>query len=128
MDSLGERLRHIIDYKGFNNYEVAIMVGVHASTIKNYIENTGKQDNIKLDKICDCLSINRQWLLRGEGEMLRDEKSLKDKEVEMLREQLRMKDEMIAFYKEKVIFLENKIMDIKDTAINKTELHSNNKN
>jgi len=67
MDSIGSRLVYAMDLKGLNANKISVSTGIHPSTVKNYMLNKGKPDPMKLDKIAEFLSINRDWLRLGTG-------------------------------------------------------------
>ena len=134
MDTIGDRLQYAIRLKGLNANKLSILTGVHASTIKNYIDNKGKPDFLKLEKISSTLDINHDWLITGMGNYsdLKGEKvvsnilidndltrllSQKDekiislsKENEMLREKIAFLTEKVDFYKESKIVLNDDII------------------
>lgn len=66
----GERITSAMVSKGFNKNSLAGAVGIHASTLKNWIEGNGKPDNLKLDRLCDVLNVSKDWLISGSGDML----------------------------------------------------------
>lgn len=70
MDTIGKRLKYIIDKKGLNPNKIAKNTSIHPTTIKNYIEDLTRPDNLKLDIVSKYLDVNIDWLLTGEGEMI----------------------------------------------------------
>jgi len=69
MENLGERMVYLMKRKGLNPNKLGVLSSIHPSTIKNYVENKGKPDNLKLDKIAEVLGISKDWLKYGIGEM-----------------------------------------------------------
>ncbi|OWP82732.1 hypothetical protein BWK59_14275 [Flavobacterium davisii] len=123
MDTIGERLQFIIRLKGLNANKVSLSTGLHASTIKNYIDNKGRPDFLKLEKISNELQVNYDWLVSGKGNhsdsfektkltnkldsdltILLNQKDEKinslSKEIEMLREKIEFLTEKVDFYRE----------------------------
>lgn len=52
--------------------ELARRIGVHKNTLANYEINKRVPDAHAINAICDALGVAREWLLTGEGEMMRD--------------------------------------------------------
>jgi len=69
MKTIGSRLSHVIELKNTNPNKISVGTDIHASTVKNYILDKGKPDNLKLDKIADFLGVQRDWLKSGTGNM-----------------------------------------------------------
>lgn len=72
--SVGTRIERAMIHRGHNNNSLSKLIGIHASTVKNWITNTTTPDTLKLDILCEKLDISKDWLLTGEGEMLKNEK------------------------------------------------------
>jgi len=68
METIGKRLSYIIEIQKTNPNKISLGTKIHASTIKNYITDQGKPDNLKLDIIADFLNIDRNWLREGIGD------------------------------------------------------------
>lgn len=68
MKTIGKRLSYIIEIQKTNPNKISLGTKIHASTIKNYITDQGKPDNLKLDIIADFLNIDRNWLREGIGD------------------------------------------------------------
>ncbi|CAA0193795.1 helix-turn-helix domain-containing protein [Tenacibaculum maritimum] len=67
---VGVRLKFILDKKDIKKGALAKKIGVHASTISNYIEGrVNNPNNLILDKIISQLNINKSWLYSGIGEI-----------------------------------------------------------
>ncbi|MFL0065547.1 helix-turn-helix transcriptional regulator [Tenacibaculum maritimum] len=67
---IGGRLKYILDKKDIKKGVLAKEIGVHASTINNYIEGkVNNPSNLILDKIISRLNINKSWLYNGIGEV-----------------------------------------------------------
>ncbi|MFL0076991.1 helix-turn-helix domain-containing protein [Tenacibaculum maritimum] len=67
---IGVRLKYVLDKKDIKKGALAKEIGVHASTISNYIE--GKVNNpsgLILDKVISQLNLNKSWLYSGIGEI-----------------------------------------------------------
>lgn len=135
MDTIGERLQYIIRLKGLNANKVSLLTGLHASTIKNYIDNKGKPDFLKLEKISNELHVNYDWLISGKGNfsdsldektkltnkldsdltILLNQKDEKinslSKEIEMLREKIEFLTEKVDFYKESKVVINDDLIE-----------------
>lgn len=74
MENLGERIVYAMNIRGVNPNRLAVLSGIHASTVKNYISNATKPDGLKLDKIAEVLDVSKEWLKEGIGEMEADKK------------------------------------------------------
>ena len=63
-----ERLKEVMDEKGYTNYRVAKELNLSATTLSNYLNERTKPDITKLEVISRYLGVNRKWLISGEGE------------------------------------------------------------
>lgn len=72
MKTIGERLAKAMNSRGYTKNKLAVEAGIHPSTIKNYIENIGTPDNLKLEKVSNILQINFEWLRSGFGPMIEE--------------------------------------------------------
>jgi transcriptional regulator with XRE-family HTH domain len=82
METIGDRIKKIMTLKGLNPNKIATLAKIHPSTVKNYIDNTGIPDNLRLDKVAIVLGVNAKWLLTGEGKMFNEENTNIDKVAE----------------------------------------------
>ena len=73
MSTINFRIKELVDHfsKG-NNSEFGNKIGVNAANIRNYIAGTEPKFNV-LEKIANNFEINYEWLLTGNGEMLKSE-------------------------------------------------------
>ena len=70
MNTIGNRLNHALSYKNMTKGALAKEIGVHASTIDNYIKNKVKNPNsLILEKIASYLDISSDWLILNMGAM-----------------------------------------------------------
>lgn len=70
--SIGERLKQVIDNKGITPYELSMRTAISQATLSRIIANVTSKPSLKtIDTLAKYLQINRDWLLTGEGEMLR---------------------------------------------------------
>lgn len=69
---IGDRIKLIMEDKGYSKNALAKQIGIHPTTLNNWITGKTKADNLKLDALCDFLKINIDWLITGDGEMLLD--------------------------------------------------------
>ncbi|WP_409368768.1 helix-turn-helix domain-containing protein [Lysinibacillus sp. 38-6] len=69
MDSLGERLTYARKNKGYTQDALAETIGVSRGVIFNLEKNKTEPQMIVINAISQCLKINKNWLLTGEGEM-----------------------------------------------------------
>ncbi len=69
MDSLGERLIYARKNKGYTQDALAETIGVSRGVIFNLEKNKTEPQMIVINAISQCLKINKNWLLTGEGEM-----------------------------------------------------------
>lgn len=67
---IGDRIKLIMEDKGYSKNALAKQIGIHPTTLHNWITGKTKADNLKLDALCDFLKININWLITGDGEML----------------------------------------------------------
>lgn len=75
MDTLIDRIKMIIEAKGYSPRAFAIAIGFNYSTLNNYL--TGRRSTIDSELIEKALTsfddISAEWLLRGKGQMLLSE-------------------------------------------------------
>ena len=73
MSTINFRIKELVDHfsKG-NNSEFGNKIGVNEANIRNYIAGTEPKFNV-LEKIANNFEINYEWLLTGNGEMLKSE-------------------------------------------------------
>ena len=69
MDTLGKRLRHARKGKGFTQNSLADIIGVSRGVIFNLEKDKTEPQAIVTNAICQTLSVNRDWLVGGIGEM-----------------------------------------------------------
>lgn len=72
MDTLIDRIKMIIEAKGYSPRAFAIAIGFNYSTLNNYL--TGRRSTIDSELIEKALTsfddISAEWLLRGKGDIL----------------------------------------------------------
>lgn len=69
-----DRLRKLIDSKGVTAYVVASETGVSEATMSRLLNNSTSKPNIKNVKLlAKYFAVNSDWLLTGEGEMIRND-------------------------------------------------------
>lgn len=74
MNSIIQRIRELMTYKGLNISETAKLVGITQPNLSSIL--AGKRsigDNI-LNKFVLAFNVNKEWLLSGDGDMLQKEK------------------------------------------------------
>lgn len=71
--TIGDRIERIMIDKGYSKNRLAKQIGIHPSTLNNWITGKTKADSLKLDALCGFLGINLEWLITGEGDMLQKE-------------------------------------------------------
>lgn len=69
--SIGERIISTMNAKGYSKNYLAKSIGIHPTTLNNWILGKTSPDNLKLDVLCDFLGINTDWLITGEGDMIK---------------------------------------------------------
>lgn len=73
--SIGNRILSIMEKKGYSKNYLAKQIGIHPSTLNNWITGNTSPDNLKLDVLCGFLDINLQWLQYGTGDIFRTQAS-----------------------------------------------------
>ena len=66
-NTFGGRLKYLMDKKGLTANRLAVIMGIHASTIANYISNSTDPHPKKLDLLSEHLGVNVDWLKNGVG-------------------------------------------------------------
>jgi len=70
METIGQRLKYALDIRDKTKGGVAKKIGVHASTIDNYLKSKVKNPSfVILEKTASYLDINPDWLILGLGNM-----------------------------------------------------------
>ena len=73
--TFSKRLQEVMNEKGVTKYRVAKDLHMSATTLSNYLKSKTKPDVTKLEVMSRMLGVNRKWLLTGEGEKYRSEKT-----------------------------------------------------
>lgn len=84
--SITNRLREIMEYKGFNTKTFAKLLDMPYRTLQNYLLNERSPSADVLIKVSNVLNVNLNWLMCGKGDMFNssvndDELSEKEKEL-----------------------------------------------
>lgn len=69
LDTLGNRLHHILKIKNLSQTKFSTIANVTNSHISKIIKGTANPSPALLEKICNILFINRDWLENGMGEI-----------------------------------------------------------
>jgi len=81
MSDIGDRIKLLVDNKaGGKNTAFAAIVGVSEANIRGYIKGIMPKADV-LEKIVRSCEINAEWLLTGEGTMLKGEGHVAPSEV-----------------------------------------------
>lgn len=86
--TLGERMKEIRRNAGIKQAEFGALFGVKEGTVTSWETGLRNPSNAILSAICEKFSVNREWLLTGEGEMLRQ--LSEDEELELIFDQIHM--------------------------------------
>ena len=73
--TFSKRLQEVMNEKGVTKYRVAKDLHMSATTLSNYLKSKTKPDVTKLEVMSRMFGVNRKWLLTGEGEKYRSEKT-----------------------------------------------------
>lgn len=72
-----ERLRTYLKNKGIKNREVASFIGISETTLNNKLNGTRSLDlDTLLNIVIHFEDLSAEWLLRGDGNMLKSDKDL----------------------------------------------------
>lgn len=72
-----ERLRTYLKNKGIKNREVASFIGISETTLNNKLNGTRSLDlDTLLNIVIHFEDLSVEWLLRGDGNMLKSDKDL----------------------------------------------------
>lgn len=72
MDTIGTRLRHAMDQKGYSVDDLVRRRVMSRAGVYQWMSDTVKPDKVRaatVTKVCRVLGINRDWLLHGRGPM-----------------------------------------------------------
>jgi transcriptional regulator with XRE-family HTH domain len=73
MSSIGKRINDLVKYfSNGNNSDFAAKIGISEANIRNYINDRSEPKFNIIEKIAINFEINYEWLLTGEGEMLKE--------------------------------------------------------
>lgn len=86
--TLGERMKEVRRNAGIKQAEFGALFGVKEGTVTSWETGLRNPSNAILSAICEKFSVNREWLLTGEGEMLRQ--LSEDEELELIFDQIHM--------------------------------------
>lgn len=70
MNDFSLRLVGILKQRGISSHQLAKEINISRATISNYINGKTKPKNLILEKLSDYLGLSKDWLLKGEGEMM----------------------------------------------------------
>lgn len=110
------RLKKIIEYSGLSDRAFAHKCGINQPTLFNQLKGLRSVSLDTVLSICATYpTVSRDWVLFGEGEMLKNDASAKESErinklngvIESLQEVIDAKNDVIASLTEKVKQLEN---------------------
>lgn len=68
--TIGERIAMIIENKGAKKIEFAAALNIHQSYVSKLVRGESIPSERLIEDICRKFGVNRDWLERGEGEML----------------------------------------------------------
>ena len=70
--TVGERIRWLIEHRGYKQQELADKIGVTQAAISNLVtDNSRKPNAFTLIEMSDALDANPRWILYGEGDFER---------------------------------------------------------
>jgi len=120
--SIIERIYQLIDYKKDSVYKISKEIGVSNGYFSKTKAKNGSVGGDIIEKIVNYYTdVNVEWLITGEGPMLKDEQKSQtntpdDKYLQLLeehnktlKEQLKDKEEKEALYKEKIQELQQRM-------------------
>ncbi|WP_312399921.1 helix-turn-helix domain-containing protein [Chryseobacterium sp.] len=93
--TFGDRLLQVLENKGFTKNSLAREAKVHPTTLKNWVSNETKPDDLKLDTLIKILGTTRDYLFNGSGEMYVSEVSKLDVRTNV-KENISFKEKSIA--------------------------------
>jgi len=68
METFNERIKQLIENKGFTPYHIAKESGVSEATLSRFINNESSKPSIKvLQTLSNYFDVNEEWLLNGTG-------------------------------------------------------------
>lgn len=86
MGTYSERIRKLIDSKKVTSYYISRATGVSQATISRLKSDETAKPNIATNKkIADYFNVSAEWLLTGEGEVLKSDVTLKEKDQQDIR-------------------------------------------
>lgn len=67
--SIGDRLRYLIEVRGYTQVELAHKIGLTQAAISNIVTNSSRRPSAPtLLKLAAALQANPQWILDGQGD------------------------------------------------------------
>lgn len=73
MNSLPERLNHLLELKGITPYALAQKTGISEATLSRLLRSVSAKPNMKtMTKLAKYFRTTEDWLLTGSGEMLKE--------------------------------------------------------
>lgn len=103
MSKLFDRIQEVKVYYGLNSKDFCKKMGFGYTTYLNYESGYRDVNNLELvEKVLESFTnVSAEWLLRGDGEMLRDMRYAKEVSTEATFELInKMREEMIALSRE----------------------------
>lgn len=67
--TIGDRLRYLLEVRGFSQVDLAAKIGLTQSAISNIVTNSSRKPSAPtLLKLAAALQANPQWILDGKGD------------------------------------------------------------
>lgn len=86
MSTINLRIAKLVQhFSNGNNSDFGNKIGVNEANIRNYINGTEPKFGF-LEKICKNFEINYEWLLLGQGNMLKEDTPPKDNNCDFYKE------------------------------------------
>ena len=70
METIGDRIRHVVAYSGLNRTEFGLAINLSQSMVSKLCNNAAMPSDRTIADICRIFDINEDWMRSGTGKMI----------------------------------------------------------
>lgn len=109
MKNISERLKYMLEKKGWTAYKLSMKSNIAQSTIGNILKNpAGNFNTSTFTSISNALGVSREWLVNGKGSFDMVQEDSANYKVGLISEELRKKFKGIRLEEHVLYIMDNK--------------------